>query len=91
MASKTLTDLVRELQVDNTVFREKVGALEKTADANADLRERPARAEAVIEELTKTRDVSGTRLFQIGVAILTAQFGLIITVIGALVTAVLRK
>ncbi len=51
------------------------------------LREFRARAEVQLEELLKARDLTGNRLFQIGVAILAAQF----TLIATLLALVLRK
>ena len=48
-------------------------------------------AEDRLAELAKARELSGNRLFQVGIAILTFHFAPIVTVIGALQTALLRK
>lgn len=90
MASKpTLTQLVADFQTEAALANQRLQAQEKALDQHDlfGLRERLARVQTKVEELAKARDTSGNRLFQIGVAILAAQF----TLIGTLLAATVRK
>ena len=65
----------------------RVRLLEKQLADVAGLRVEPrlVAVEEKVAELAKARDTTGNRLFQIGVAILTAQFALIVAVIAAVI------
>lgn len=84
MASKTLTEQVRELRDFMMSSEQRLSNIEKELDRH-DLLDMQARLRVVedrVAELAKARELAGNRLFQIGVAILTAQFALIIAIIS---------
>ena len=85
--SNATRDSIVALQKEAAVFGARLGNLEATFAAHdlTQVRERLARLEERTEKLLIERETTGNRLFQVGVAILTAQFALIVAVIAAVI------
>ena len=86
MASKTLTEQVREPRDFMMSSEQRLSNIEKGLDRH-DLLDMQARLRVIedrVAELAKARELWGNRWFQIAVAILTAQFALIIAIISVL-------